>query len=93
MRNKQGITVDKVPSRDLVRSGNRCYRRLRYATPTVNNMPSLRDLRAKPCKGDTLLTVCFSLRRAGLRNMPAKPCKGDTLLTVCLSLRTRRQYL
>jgi hypothetical protein len=58
MQNKQDITVNKVSSlRDLVRSGDCRYRRLRYASPTVNKMLSLRDLKAKPCKGDTLLTV------------------------------------
>ncbi|MDR1119777.1 MAG: hypothetical protein LBM08_02555, partial [Dysgonamonadaceae bacterium] len=40
-RNKQDITI----------------RRLRYASPTVNRVLSLRDLGAKPCKGGTLLTV------------------------------------
>jgi hypothetical protein len=43
--------------RDLVRDGDCRYRRLRYASPTVNRVLSLRDLGAKPCKGDTLLTV------------------------------------
>jgi hypothetical protein len=29
---------------------------------TVNKVSSLRDMPTKPCKGDILLTVCFSLR-------------------------------
>jgi hypothetical protein len=58
MQNKQDITVNKVPFlRDLVRIGDCRYRRLRYASPTVNRVSSLRDLRAKPCKGGTLLTA------------------------------------
>jgi hypothetical protein len=32
-------------------------RGLRYASPTVNKVPSLRDLYIKPGRGDTLLTV------------------------------------
>jgi hypothetical protein len=67
-----------VPSlylRDLVRGGDCCCRRLRCATPTVNKVLSLRDMRIKPCKGDTLLTVCFSLR-AGKRYLSTESRQG-----------------
>jgi hypothetical protein len=58
MKNKQDITINKVPSlRDLVRSIDCRYRRLRYASPTVNKVLPLQGFVRKSRRDDTLLTV------------------------------------
>jgi hypothetical protein len=94
MKNRQDIAVDKVSSlRDLVRGDNSLYRRLRCASPTVNRVLSLRDLRTKPCKGDTLLTVGVAegATYGAEAASPRKSRRDDTLLTVCFSLRTGKR--
>jgi hypothetical protein len=58
MQNKQDITVNKVSSlRDLERSGDCRYRRLRYASPTVNKVSPLQGFASKSRRDSILLTV------------------------------------
>jgi hypothetical protein len=58
MRNKQDITVNKMSSlRDLMRDSDCHYRRLRYASPTVNKVSPLQGFSSKSRRDGTLLTV------------------------------------
>jgi hypothetical protein len=82
--NKQDMTVNKVSSlRDLVQGANSLYRRLRYASPTVNKVLPLQGFAPKSRRDSTLLTV-GEAEGATYGAEAAFACKSrrdDTLLT------------
>ena len=66
---------------------------LRKLKHTVNNVLSLRD-KGKPCKGGTLLTVCFSLRRECKRSDWGMVCVCTWIASGCaFAMMTAFLYL